>query len=264
MDYWIDTNKFFIPEERDSFPLIHMTQNWDVLKLILKEGLKPSYCRENITNTKEKKSACFPMISTSNVSIDFAISYQRSYGTLGIVLDKVWGEINDFNPVLYLERKSDLTNEIIDNFKNITARSTEHIKDALNGLTTDHKSLMTKQLIKIFAYSKNYDGELVRNETLLAEKYPYGMEREWRKIIKNDKAPYFLVGEDMKNKKYFYDLIKNIRVDYHVEHLKSVIVESDWQVKEVQQIICNKFGLAEFPQEIKIKVNTIRQIFDEG
>jgi len=264
MDYWIDTNRFFTPVERESFPLIHMTQNWKFLELILKEGLKPSYCRENITNTKENKSACFPMISTSNVSIDFAISYQRSYRTLGIVLDKVWGEINDFNPVLYLERKSDLTNEIIDNFKNITAISTEHIKDALNGITTDHRSLMTKQLGKIFAHSKNYDGELVKNETLLAEKYPYGMEREWRKIIKNDKVPYFLVGDDMQNKKEFNKSIADIRVDYQVEHLKAVIVESDWQIEEVQQIICNKFGLTEFPKEIKIRVNTIRHIPDEG
>ena len=68
---------------------------------------------------------------------------------------------------------------------------------------TDHRSLMTKQLVKIFAHSKNYDGKLIRNERLLAEKYPYGMEREWRKIIIDDNNPYFLVGEDIDNKKEF-------------------------------------------------------------
>ena len=264
MDYWNETDRVFKPEERDSFPLIHMTQNWEVLKLILKEGLKPSYCRENITNDIEVKSACFPMISTSNVSIDFAISYQKSYGTFGIVLDKVWGEINGFNPVLYLERKSDLTNEIIDNFKNINAISIEHIKHALNGITLDYKSLMTKQLVKIFAHSKNYDGELVRNETLLVEKYPYGMEREWRKIIKNDKVPYFLVGSDIENKKDFNKFIEDVRVDYKVEHLKAVIVENPWEEVEVKQIVRCKFGLTEFPNEIEIRVNTTRHIPDEG
>ena len=264
MNYWIDTKRFFSNYERDSFPLIHMTQYWDTLKLILKEGLKPSYCRENITNDVESKSACFPMVSTSNVSTDFAISYQRSYGTFGIVLDKVWGEINDLNPVLYLERKSDLTNEIIENFTNITARSPDEVNNALNGITTDQKSLMTKQLIKIFAYSKNYDGKLVRNEKLLAEKYPYGMEREWRKIIKNESVPYFLVGEAMENKKDFNNLIKDLRIDYRVEHLKGVIVEDYWQVDEAKQIICEKFTLDEFPKDIEIKVNTIRHVPDEG
>lgn len=264
MEYSIDADRIFLPEERDSFPLIHMTQNWEVLKLILEEGLKPSYCRENITNDKEVKSACFPMISTSNVSIDFAISYQKSYGTFGIVLDKVWGEINGFNPVLYLERKSDLTNEIIDNFKNIKAISTTHIKDTLNGITLDYKSLMTKQLVKIFAHSKNYDGELVRNEILLSKKYPYGMEREWRKIIKNENVPYFLVGNDIQNKKDFNKFIEDVRVDYKVEHLKAVIVESPFETEVVKQIVCKKFGLTEFPKEIEIRVNTARQIPDEG
>ncbi|SDF95897.1 Putative abortive phage resistance protein AbiGi, antitoxin [Pedobacter terrae] len=263
MNYWIDTTRLFPPGERDSFPLIHMTQNWDILRLILKEGLRPSYCRENVTNDYENKSACFPMISTSNVSIDFAIDYQRSYGTLGIVLDKAWGEINDFNPVLYLERKSDLTNEIIEGFKSISAASIEDIQSAVNGTTTDHKSLMTKQLVKIFAHSKNYDGELVRNERLLAEKYPYGMEREWRKIIKVDYAPYFIVGHDIEKKKDFNDLIKEVRIDYKLEHLRAVIVEDYDQQDVVKDIICKKFDLNEFPKEIKIKVNTIRHVPDE-
>ena len=58
MDYWVDTDRFFEPSERESFPLIHMTQNWEILELILTEGLKPSYCKENLTNDKENKEAC--------------------------------------------------------------------------------------------------------------------------------------------------------------------------------------------------------------
>lgn len=264
MDYRVDTDRFFEPGERDSFPLIHITQNWEILELILKEGLKPSYCRESITNHKENKGACFPMISTSNVTSDFAIAYQKSYGTLGIILDKKWGEENDFNPVLYLERGSDLTNDIIDNFNNITATSKEDLENALNGYMTDHKSLLTKQQIKIFAHSKNYDGILVRNNTLRAKNYPYGMEREWRKIIRQEKVPYFLVGDDMDKKADFNELIKNIRVDYSIDHLFGIIVESDWQIERVKEIIKEKFELKEFPERIEIKVNQARHVPDEG
>ncbi|AZQ59734.1 hypothetical protein EJ994_13345 [Maribacter sp. MJ134] len=264
MDYWVDTDRIFEPGERDSFPLIHMTQNWEILELILTEGLKPSYCKENITNNKENKGACFPMISTSNVDSDFAISYQKSYGTLGIILSKKWGEENDFNPVLYLERTSDLTNDIIGNFKDITTTSKDELENALNGVKIDHKSLLTKQQIKIFAHSKNYDGILVRNNTLMAEKYPYGMEREWRKIIQQEKVPYFLVGEDMDKKADFNELIKDLRVDFSIDHLLGVIVESDWQVERVKEIINKKFNLKEFPESIKIKINPARHVPDEG
>lgn len=263
MDYWVDTNRFFEPGERNSFPLIHMTQNWETLELILIEGLKPSYCLENITNDKENKEACFPMISTSNVSPDFAIAYQKSYGTLGIILSKKWGEENDFNPVLYLERKSDLTNDIINNFKNITTTSKENLDNALNGYMTDHKSLMTKQQIKIFAHSKNYDGILVRNNILRAKKYPYGMEREWRKIIRQENIPYFLVGDDIIQKKEFNKIINDLRIDYSIEHFLGIIVETDWQVEAVKKIIIEKFKLKEFPKGIEIKINQARHVPDE-
>lgn len=263
MDYWINTDRIFSPGDRDSFPLVHMTQDWEVLELILKEGLKPSYCSENITNDKENKGASFPMISLSNITPEFAISYQKSYGTLGIVLDKKWGEENDFNPVLYLERKSDLTNDIISNFKSITAYSTKDLENALNGLTKSVKSIMTKQHIKVFAHSKNYDGILVRNKKLLAEAYPFGMEREWRKIIRNEKVPYFLVGEEMEQKQKFNEIIQNIRVDYKLEHLKAIIVESDWQIKKIESLVCEKYKIEEFPKDIEIILNSARHVYNE-
>lgn len=263
MEYWIDTDRYFEPGERDSFPLIHMTQDWEILEMILSEGLKPSYCQENITNNIDNKAACFPMISTSNVSLDFAKVYQKSYGTLGIALSKEWGEINDFNPVLYLERQSDLTNDIINNFRNITTSSKDDLENSLNGDRINHKSILTKQLIKVFAHSKNYDGILVRNNIEKAEKYPFGMEREWRKIIREENIPYFLVGDEMDKKNEFNEKLKNIRVDYSIEHLKGIIVESDWQVDKVKEIILSKFKLDEFPKNIQIIINQTRHVPDE-
>ncbi len=257
MDYWVDTNRIFYVTERESFPLIHMTQTWEVLKMILIEGFKPSYCTETLNNDIEYKSACFPMISMSNVSIDFALSYQKSYGTLGIVLNKEWGEINDFNPVLYLERKSDLTNDIVSNFKNISGPSKDELRRIVNSPYNDMKEFLTSQQIKIFAHSKNFDGQLIRNQTLLSEKYPYGMEREWRKVIKSINIPYFLVGDDeISIKKEYNQLLQDIRIDYKLENLKGIIVETESQSSEVEKIICEKFELDRFPSNIEIRINT--------
>lgn len=241
-----------------------MTQTWEVLKMILIEGFKPSYCTEILNNDKEHKSACFPMVSMSNVSIDFAISCQKSYGTLGIVLNKEWGETNDFNPVLYLERKSDLTNDIVSNFKNISGPSKDELRRIVNYPYNDVKEFLTSQQIKIFAHSKNYDGQLIRNKILLAQKYPYGMEREWRKVIKNENIPYFLVGDDeISEKKNYNQLLKDVRIEYELENLKGIIVETESQLREVEKIICEKFELDKFPTNIEIRINTIRHIPDE-
>lgn len=263
MDFWIDENRTFKAGDRDSLPLIHITQKWENLIYILKEGFKPSYCFEKITNGLTTKSACFPMLCFSKVSIDYAKYSLKSYGTFAIVLDKKWGEKNDLNPVLYLEEKSDLTNEIISAFDNIATFSKTDLKNSINGLKTDPKSILTKNIIKIFAHSKNYDGVLVRNNEVLSEKYPFGMEREWRKIIRNEETPYFLIKDEIEKRNEFDNLISNIRVDYCIEDLKSVLVEDVWQVEIVKEIICEKFKLDDYPEN-NIKINTLRHIPDEG
>lgn len=263
MEYWVDTDRYFKPTDREAFPLIHMTADWEILVLLLTEGFKPSYCKEFITDGNQNKAACFPMISLSNIDVDFALRYQRSYGTLGIVMAKSWGERNDFNPVLYLEQKSDLTKEIVTNFDRIVGYSMFEINMALDGGNTSPKSLFAKQHIKLFAHSKNYDGILVRHETLFAEKYPYGMEREWRKIIKKEKVPYFLVKEDMKLKKELNKLLDDIRIDFQLDELKGIIVETEWQEEEVKSIIKEKFKLEHFPEHIKITINCTRHVPDE-
>lgn len=262
MDYWIDDKRTYKAGDRDSLPLIHITQKWDNLISILIEGFKPSYCLEKITNGLVTKTASFPMISFSNVSVDYAISYLKSYGTFGIVLEKKWGEKNDLNPILYLEQKSDLTNEIISAFDSIATFSKIDLANSLKGVKTDPKSILAKNIIKFFAHSKNYDGELVRNNEILSEKYPFGMEREWRKIIRNEKTPYFLIKDDIEKRDEFDNLISDIRIDFCVEDLKSVLVEEVWQVDIVKEIICKKFKLNNFSG--KIKINTLRHIPDEG
>lgn len=265
MDYFIDTTRILCPQEREPFPLIHMTQTWEVLKKILSEGFRPSYCEETISNDTESKLACFPMISVSNVTMDFAISYQKSYGTLGVVLTKEWGEENGFNPVLYLEKKSDLTNDIVSNFKHIVGPSKDELRRIVNYTYEDTREYLTRQQIKIFAYSKNYDGDLVRNKILVSKKYPFGMEREWRRIIKDEMVPYFLVGdEEISKKKEYNQLIEGLRIDFKIEHLKGIIIETEWQLNEVKEIVCKKFNLKDFPKNIEIRINTSRHVPDEG
>jgi len=264
MEYTIDTDRIFYPGKKEVLPLIHITSDFDILKSIIKDGFKPSYCTEIITNDIESKSACFPMISFSNVSVEYAINKQRSYGTLGVVLDKNWGEENDLNPVLYLERKSDLTNEIVRGFTDIRTYSKKDLDDALQGQRTNHKSLLTKHIIKVFAHSKNYDGNLIRGGILFSEKYPYGLEREWRKITREDKIPYFLIGDEIENKSVYNEKLKSIRYDFPLKYLKGLIVESEWEEKEIKKVIMTKYNLSEFPSNIKIRINSIRHIPDEG
>jgi hypothetical protein len=263
MSYYIDMETPINSIERETYPLIHMTDNWETLSYIIKQGFRPSYCAEKITNDLKTQEACFPMVSLSNISSDYAILNQRSYGTLGIILDKKWGEENDFNPVLYLERKSDITNEIISNFEEIKTFNIFNLKMALNGIDKSFKGIMTKQHIKIFAHSKNYDGNLIRSDNLLNEKYPFGMEREWRKVIRKEKIPYFLVKNDISDKNKFNKKINKIRIDFPLKYLKGIIVETEYEEEQVKKIICKKYNIKVLPKKIDIIINTTRQRYEE-
>ncbi|MFB9862717.1 abortive infection system antitoxin AbiGi family protein [Rufibacter immobilis] len=263
MDYWIDTHRTYSPGPKVNFPLIHITSQWETLESILKEGFRPSYCTEQLTNGKEVKLACFPMVSLSNMSISDAIQYQKSYGTFGIALDKKFGEENDFNPVLYLEQKSNLTNEIIEAFKSIKVSTVIELERIVNGVGDGYRHLLTRSILKTFAHSKNYDGKIVRNETLYDEYYPFGLEREWRKIIINDSVPYFLTGDNIKHKKIFNENISNIRIDFKLEHIKGIIVESQFEQNAVKEIIISKYNLSTFPKKIEVRINSTRHIPDK-
>lgn len=264
MQYSVDLNKRFEPNEKLHIPLVHMTHSWELLQLILIEGLKPSYCEESISNGHITKGACFPMVSLSNVTIEDGIRYQRSYGTLGVAFDVSWGQENDFNPVLYLDQNSDMTSEIIDAFASIKGYSRTQLADIVAGVGVGPKHLLTRNIIKIFAHSKNYDGLLIRRGTLVHKKYQFGLEREWRKVILDQNIPYFLVGDEIEDKKEFSSKLANLRIRYTPEQLAAVIVETEWQEEEVKQIIMTNFSLSHFPPSIKVVINPTRHMPDEG
>ena len=164
-----------------------------------------------------------------------------------------------------MEKKSSLTNEVISNFKHIAGPTRDELRRIVNTKYDSFDEYLRSQLIKMFAHSKNYDGELIRNKRIVSEKYPFGMEREWRVVIRNNDVPYFLAGDDEISEKNEYNkLLKDTRINFDVEHIKMIIVETDYQEEEIKKIVCKKYKLEEFPKWINIKINTIRHIPDEG
>jgi len=263
MKYSIDENRVF-PARKVQLPLIHTLKNYDVLKSIIREGFRPSYCSEYISNKKIEKIAAFPMISLSNITVKDAIIYQKSYGTFAIALKKEWGERKKFNPVLYLEQNSDLTTDIINSFEYIKVNSKKELFSALDGDRINHKNILTKNIIKLFAHSKNFDGKLIRSKKLIDEKYPFGLEREWRLIIDENDIPYFLSGEEIERKRDFDEHLDKIRIDFKLEDIDKIIIEEDWQKEECIELLENKFGKNDRINFDMFETNYSRRILDEG
>ncbi|WP_080055664.1 abortive infection system antitoxin AbiGi family protein [Spirosoma aerolatum] len=259
MDYSID-NRVYEPSKLE-YPIIHITQSWTILQKIVLEGFKPSYCTESLSNNDKEITAAFPMISFTNMSVEDAKNLLKSYGTLAIAMKKSWGAEHKLNPVLYLDRSSELTNHIINAFNFINHSPSWRIEPAVFGRHVDHKGYLIKTLIDLFSYSKNYDGKLIRSDTRIREDYRFGLEREWRYIVRDERYPPFLIGEKIDQKQVYNDMISHIRVDFEIKDIDTIVVETNYEVEEIKKILYTKYGpQIELPP---IEINPRRHIYEE-
>ena len=83
--------------------LFHFTKSLDVLKLILKNGIYPRFCLEDIEwfGLDEHKHWAFPMSCFCDIPLSRISEHTNFYGSYGIGLTKDWGMKNELNPVVY-------------------------------------------------------------------------------------------------------------------------------------------------------------------
>lgn len=260
-EYYIDLNRKFEPST--SFvPFVHFTDSFEKLCKIINEGFLVNYCIETLSNNEREIKAAFPMISLSNLDFEEAKFKLGSYGTFGVALNKNFVEKYRFNPVLYLDRNSDITKCIIDSFDLVRDKFWEgKLENHLFNYDSKTETvLFSRNLLTVFAYSKNYDAELIRAEKLINEDYKFGLEREWRVIHKEPGIKYFLVKEDIENRSEFNKLLADKRYTIDFEDLYEILVETDHEVELMKDILIKKYNSL----DVKIRINRRRHLDDEG
>lgn len=259
--YYIDDNKTFEPSTT-FIPFTHITDTYEKLASIIEEGFKISYCVETISNNDRNIRAAFPMISLSNLTLESSKYALGSYGTYGIALNKKFVEKYKFNPVLYLERHSDITSQIVNSFDTIRDKYWEDLLEShlFNDESKHETVLFSKNLLTQFAYSKNYDAQLIRKEILVNPNYRFGLEREWRIVHKQKDKKYFLVNDDVDKRFTYNKDFEIIRYTIELDDIFEIMVETDYQINAIKELLQNKYGNS----DIKIIINSRRHIDDEG
>jgi hypothetical protein len=93
--------------------LIHFTKSIKALSGILTEHFKIKYCQEIVYSISDNSKLIVPMVSFCDIPFSQIINHIDSYGYYGIGLKKEWAEKNGLNPVLYIEKNSLLSDNII-------------------------------------------------------------------------------------------------------------------------------------------------------
>lgn len=91
--------------------LFHFTSK-DGLFKIIEETFKVSYARERIEGISSEKEFAVPMISFCDLKLSELKVHMSNYGKYGIGLTKEWANKNGLNPVMYVNRHCQFT----DNF----------------------------------------------------------------------------------------------------------------------------------------------------
>ena len=236
--------------------LFHFTNDFEVLKSILKKGFIVSYCKE--------ANFAIPMLSFCDIPLSQAKYHLDNYGDYVIGMKLEWAIKNKFNPVLYVEANSHLKEDYKKTVRGIKNMDLDKIKLEEMVNYNDATSLYdsVSRLMKPFA------GTLKRGD-IIKENYKFYDEREWRYIPQNhpnikNKPLSFKEYEEFKKKNpkpHFPDY----PIIFDSNDIKYLIVKNDKNIIELINYLMTLSNLGS-PQDIQIltsKILSSAQIKDD-
>ena len=82
--------------------LFRFSKDFESLQKVLKNGIFPNYCEEDLSFDDEEFIIGIPMISFCDIPITLLDEHTNRYGSYGIGLSKDWGIKNGVTPIMYI------------------------------------------------------------------------------------------------------------------------------------------------------------------
>lgn len=261
MDYYINDglgNSYLSLEN----PIIHVCDSIDTINKIIDNGFRFSYCKERIGDANRYVELSYPLIAFSDLNWDRAIHILRTYGHSSIAMKKSWAEENKLTPVLYFERKADLTKTLIEGFDVLKNVSIQDLKSSISGHLIGERHKYYKQIIDIASHSKNYYGQLIRHGEMIDPNYCFGCESEWRAVLRNDDIQPFITSAD--NKDEANKIANKHYLTFDFDDIEYFVIEFEYEEKVIKEKLKNKFRKDdEEVNKIIFKYDTTRHSPDE-
>jgi hypothetical protein len=214
--------------------LFHFTEKkW--LFEILKTNFKVSYARERITAPINERQFAVPMVSFCDIRLaEIKYFIEKGYGNFGIGLTKEWANKNRLNPVMYINRHCELADNLIEGLNSMYSHiSRLNNIDELNKMTKSYHNIMN-----MYRYVKNYEGELWRKGKLFDKDYRFADEREWRYVppLETPGLEPFVAISNISTKKQkdkYNEKVSHIRLRFQPDDIKYLIVEQESDITEL-------------------------------
>lgn len=236
--------------------LFHFMREMDVLKSILKTGIIPNFCKEDLHYYKRGLILGIPMVSFCDIPLTRTTDFKERYGEFAIGLSKEWAIKNRINPILYVNDLSILTSLGFLNTYRLSLE--EEVKKHGGDDTSIPLDFSPKSLegIKYF-FNRNNAREAVYSLYGYVKKYISPgkegeqvnyLENEWRYVVTGSGIDWkwsedeYTKWRGAGKKPEPSKALKDNKLKFGVEDVSYVIVESDGQIAEmvdyIQSLTC--------------------------
>lgn len=230
--------------------VFHFTSRIDTLKSIFKDGnLRVSYSQETYNLHKVYVSkAGIPMVSFCDIPLSHIKDHASKYGKYAIGLSKSWGRKVGLNPVLYVERDSNLAkniegaifkNIVEDKHCNFLAQYTYKEEDGkiiIKEIKDEKRNSGVESSLALLSFMKNTKGSLIRKGKEKEENYKFYDEREWRYVPSYKQlkeSPYSippLIYNDEYNESPSNNVLADVNIKFTAKDIDYIILKKKNQI----------------------------------
>lgn len=210
--------------------IIHFTSEIGFLNGILTDNFQIRYCHERIVTDFKTFELGVPMVSFCDIPFSQIIKHIDSYGPYGIGLKKTWAKSKGLNPVLYIEKNSDLQRSFFRGLSKFVSA-----KPTVEKISNFSKE--KRELYDIFRYMKNYEADLERHGKDTIKDYRFSDEREWRYTIPTSEKHTLFSNFEKMQEKGNHTMIKDTKqsLNKEIENFKLT-----FEPEDINYIIINK------------------------
>lgn len=210
--------------------LFHFTKSRETLKRILKNGLWPHYCLEDVgwLGYDAHDYVAYPMVCFCDIPLSRISDHVNFYGEFGIGFTRQWAEANGLNPVLYVAGE----NNVSLSFRELNEHAHKHVENE----QIEESKVILRYLL---AHAKPAQGTMVVDGKPV-EKLFY-QESEWRCVPKNKAIKAYLLKsnfEDVANLEAANELTKeHCVIEFGPNDIRYLFVRSDADIPDIINFI---------------------------
>ncbi|MGN2410363.1 abortive infection system antitoxin AbiGi family protein [Pseudomonas syringae] len=163
-----------------------------------------------------------PMVSFCDIPLSQIKDHLSRYGSYGIGLTREWAVKKGLNPVLYVQRRSNLAHSYENAVLHYEQDCAEH-DDAIAAFN---------RIADIARYTKNYE-EILERKGKSHGMYRFSDEREWRYVPEIDSScEMYYAGKnfDEDARMAASESVKDYRLDFEADDIKYIIIASEDEV----------------------------------